>query len=58
MRYITKKANKKLEQFFNQAAQTNGSAQPEGKTTIDKKSKTSRKSTKTVGEYVDFEEID
>lgn len=58
MRYITKKANSKFEQFFNQAAQGNDPSQAEGKTTIDKKPKTSRKSTKTVGEYVDFEEID
>ena len=56
MRYVAKKAGQKFEQAFGQNPMT-PEPQKEGKVTIDKKPAATRRSTKTVGEYVDFEEI-
>lgn len=58
LRYIAKKATQKMEKTF-YASQNYQSEKPkEGKVTIDHDPKTKNKSKKTVGEYVDFEEID
>lgn len=58
--YLLKKAvdkvqKKAAEQYNNQ--QQNSDVE-EGKTVIDKKPQTSKQSNNSVGEYVDFEEID
>nr|WP_093142863.1 DUF4834 family protein [Ulvibacter litoralis] len=58
MRYVTKKAGQKFEQAFGGAQ--NGTSQPreEGSVIIDKMPSSKTKGTNTVGEYVDYEEID
>lgn len=56
---ITKAANnmqKKAQQQYNH--QTNSSSVKEGETVIDKAPKSRSQSKNTVGEYVDFEELD
>ncbi len=47
---------KKAQEQYNQ--QQSNSSVKEGETVIDKAPNTSKQSTKKVGEYVDFEEID
>ena len=48
---------KRAEQQFNQQRQNTTSTR-EGETVIDRKPNTSKQSNDSVGEYVDFEEID
>lgn len=55
LRYITKKASQKFEQFFQQHSSSTQTA--DGEVTIQKKS--TRKSNQTKGgEYIDYEEIE
>ncbi len=54
-KYVTKKAGQKFQEHFGQHQSTNYHANDEG--TIDKKAK-QNSSSKNVGEYIDFEEID
>ncbi|APG59449.1 DUF4834 family protein [Christiangramia salexigens] len=60
LRYFMRKMGKKFEKQFGQ--QFGGFQEPqkkkEGKVSIDKKPGKGRKSDKTVGEYIDYEEID
>ena len=59
MRYIAKKAGKQFEQAFGaNPFQQPEPKQKEGNISIDKMPPNKRKSTTTVGEYVDYEEID
>lgn len=58
VKYLTKKANQKFEQIFQQQSFQRESPKKEGATTIDKNPLNSKKSNTNVGEYVDFEEID
>jgi len=58
MRYIAKKAGQKFEQAFGNNTSQTSQTQKEGKITIDKVPSEKRKSKTTVGEYVDYEEID
>tara|TARA_R110002072_G_scaffold118631_1_gene250634 strand:+ start:40394 stop:40654 length:261 start_codon:yes stop_codon:yes gene_type:complete len=57
MRYVAKKAGQKFEQAFgvnpNDSKRTS-----EGDISIDKMPSRNKRSTNTVGEYVDFEEVD
>ncbi|WP_238528693.1 DUF4834 family protein [Kordia algicida OT-1] len=55
LRYVAKKAEKKFSEQFKQHAE-NQQRTKEGETTIDKMPNT--KSSKNVGEYIDFEEVD
>ena len=57
MRYIAKKAGQKFEQAFG----TNPNENPrtnEGDITIDKMPSKNKRSQNTVGEYVDYEEVE
>ena len=56
LRYVTKKAEKQFGQQFNQYNRQEPQKN-EGETVIDKMPK-GKTSNKTVGEYVDYEEID
>ena len=59
MKYVAKKAGQRFEQAFNGTqANSNSRKEKEGKVTIDKvpHKKNSRKS--TVGDYVDYEEVE
>ncbi|PTX62940.1 uncharacterized protein DUF4834 [Kordia periserrulae] len=57
IRYVAKKAEKRFsEQFKQQAEYQKQQRTKEGETTIDKMP--DRKSSKNVGEYIDFEEVD
>ncbi len=59
MRYIAKKANEKFGQAFGQnPSQSNTTSQQEGETILDNSQTKTKTSKSTVGEYVDFEEID
>jgi len=59
MRYIAKKANERFGQAFGQNPnQTNNANQQEGEVTLDNSQANTKTSKSTVGEYVDFEEID
>ena len=59
MRFILKKAGKQFEQSFGaNPFQQNPPDQKEGSISIDKMPSKKRKATSTVGEYVDYEEID
>ncbi|MBC8757410.1 DUF4834 family protein [Kordia sp. YSTF-M3] len=55
IRYVAKKAEKKFSEQFKQHAE-NQQRTKEGETSIDKMPDT--KSSKNVGEYIDFEEVD
>ena len=57
LKYILKKVGKKFEQKFSHF-DPSGQAKKEGDVSINKKPKNSRKSSKEVGEYIDYEEID
>lgn len=57
MRYITKKAAQKFESAFGQNPFQPSETQNDGHVSVDKTPKNT-KSTKVVGEYVDFEEIE
>lgn len=65
MRYISKKAGQQFEQFFGQTGApgwNNPNSRPqrerEGSVTIDKNPSPNSRSSKKVGEYVEFEEVD
>lgn len=58
MRYISKKAGQKFEQAFGGTPNPASQTKEEGSVTIDKMPSSNTKSTNTVGEYVDYEEID
>ncbi|AFL82259.1 hypothetical protein Aeqsu_2809 [Aequorivita sublithincola DSM 14238] len=57
MRYISKKAGQQFEQFFGNSPNAN-SQEKEGSITIDKNPAQNARSSKKVGEYVEFEEVD
>ena len=57
MRYITKKASQKFGDAFGQQPQKNSKTE-EGDVSIDKIPSSKSKNKNTVGEYVDFEEVD
>jgi len=57
MRYVAKKANEKFGKTFDNDPNTNPK-QEEGKVTIDTSKANVKTSKSTVGEYVDFEEVD
>jgi len=58
MRYVTKKAGQKFEQAFGGTPPQSASTEKEGSVSIDKMPNAHTKSSKTVGEYVDFEEVE
>jgi len=59
MRYVAKKANERFGQAFgNDPFNSPNQKQEEGKVTIDTSKATTKTSKSTVGEYVDFEEIE
>ena len=58
MRYISKKAGQQFEQFFGNNPDMNTQREQEGSITIDKNPSPNSRSSKKVGEYVDFEEVD
>jgi len=58
MKYIAKKAGSKFEDIFKNATQQPQNKKPEGSISIDKVPKSNSSSKTTVGEYVDYEEID
>lgn len=58
MRYVTKKAGQKFEQAFGGNPSSADTQQEEGSITIDKIPNAQKKSKNTVGEYVDFEDVE
>ncbi|MEM0518758.1 MULTISPECIES: DUF4834 family protein [Aequorivita] len=58
MRYISKKAGQQFEQFFGNTTNMNTEREREGSITIDKNPSKNSRASKTVGEYVDYEEVD
>jgi hypothetical protein len=59
MRYVAKKANERFGQAFgNDSFNSPNQKQDEGEVTIDTSKANSKTSKSTVGEYVDFEEIE
>lgn len=58
MRYISKKAGQQFEQFFGNNPNTNAQREPEGSITIDKKPSHNSQTSKKVGEYVEYEEVE
>ena len=59
MRYVAKKAGQRFEQAFQNAANSQTkTTKKEGSVSIDKMPSSKNKSKSTVGEYVDYEEID
>ncbi|WP_347372667.1 DUF4834 family protein [Aequorivita sp. Q41] len=58
MRYISKKAGQQFEQFFGNNPNMNTSHEKEGSITIDKNPAAHSRTSKKVGEYVEFEEVD
>ncbi|NND62993.1 MAG: DUF4834 domain-containing protein [Flavobacteriaceae bacterium] len=58
IRYITKKASQRFERAFQQGPFGDPKPQNEGAVTIDKMPKSDKSDGHTVGEYVDFEEIE
>jgi hypothetical protein len=57
MRYVSKKASQKFGAAFRQESYDNTNVE-EGNVSIDKMPSSKSKSKNTVGEYVDFEEVD
>ncbi|WP_459209349.1 DUF4834 family protein [Aquimarina rhabdastrellae] len=57
-KYIVKKAGERFGQQFDQFNQQQQPKSKEGEVSLDKQSHTTSSSKKTVGEYIDFEEID
>ncbi|MBG26449.1 MULTISPECIES: DUF4834 family protein [Croceibacter] len=60
MKYAMKKMGKKFEEQFSQFNSMNKQQAPqekEGEVVLDKVPKNKRKSSKTVGEYVEYEEV-
>lgn len=58
MRYIAKKAGQKFEQAFGANPASTPPSQKEGSVTVDKMPSSKGKGKNTVGDYVDFEEVD
>ena len=58
LRYVSKKAQQKYGQQFNQYKKPPQANQNEGEISIDKMPNQNKTSNKDVGEYVDYEEID
>lgn len=58
MSYISKKAGQQFEQFFGNNPNMNTQREPEGSITIDKNPAKNSQTSKKVGEYVEFEEVD
>lgn len=59
IRYVTKKANERFGQAFGQNPyQSYQNQSTEGEVTIDQAPKQSKKSNPSVGEYVDYEEVE
>ncbi|NER13832.1 DUF4834 family protein [Leptobacterium flavescens] len=56
--YATRKAEKRFNERFGQQQQYSAGPNREGEVTIDKQPEKRSKSSKEVGEYIDFEEID
>lgn len=61
LRYISKKANQRFESFFNgfENQHTQSDARDEaGKVSVDEIPKQRKQSKKTVGEYIEYEEVE
>lgn len=61
LKYFLKKVGKQFEKKFGQFGpdqQPGQAQQPTGRVSFDKKASKSKKSSKDVGEYIDYEEID
>jgi len=58
MRYISKKAGQQFEQFFGNNPDMNTQRKQEGSITIDKTPSPNSRTSKKVGEYVEYEEVD
>ena len=58
MRYIAKKAGQKFEQMADRYSGRATPPKPDGSTTIINNTQKTQSTNKTVGEYVDYEEID
>ncbi|MBK5214309.1 MAG: DUF4834 family protein [Flavobacteriaceae bacterium] len=58
MRYISKKAGQQFEQFFGNTPDMNTQREKEGSITIDKNPQSNSRTSKKVGEYVEFEEVE
>lgn len=58
MKYIAKKANERFGQAFGQNPNNPNNTKAEGDITIDKSQANTKTSKSTVGEYVDFEEVE
>lgn len=58
MRYISKKAGQQFEQFFGNNPDMNTQREQEGSITIDKNPSPNSRTSKKVGEYVEYEEVD
>ncbi|GAA0745946.1 MULTISPECIES: DUF4834 family protein [Flavobacteriaceae] len=58
MRYMSKKMQERFGGQFQQYQNNQQTQQREGETVIDKMPERQKSSNKTVGEYVDYEEID
>ncbi|MCZ4319596.1 DUF4834 family protein [Aequorivita viscosa] len=58
MRYISKKAGQQFEQFFGNNPNMNTKREREGSISIDKNPSKNTQSSKIVGEYVEYEEVD
>lgn len=58
MSYVSKKAGQQFEQFFGNNPDMNSQREPEGSITIDKNPAKNTRTTKKVGEYVEYEEVD
>ncbi|HZH70507.1 MAG TPA: DUF4834 family protein [Flavobacteriaceae bacterium] len=59
LKFLARKAEQKMEGAFRSAyEQQNQTTKSEGEVSVDKMPRQNRKSKKTVGEYVDYEEID
>lgn len=58
MRYIGKKASERFEEAFGANPNMTGQRQEEGSVTIDKVPNSHAKKSNTVGEYVDYEEVE
>lgn len=58
MRYMSKKMKQKFEGQFGQQQQRQQPREKEGETVIDKMPNRDSSSSKKVGEYIDYEEVD
>lgn len=58
LKFVAKKAEQKFTQQYGQRPGQEVKRPPEGEVTIDKNSKSDKKPTNTVGDYIDYEEIE